>query len=161
MKEALSPAQRRELRARAHGLHPVAMISEDGLSDGVLAEIERGLKTHELIKIRVFGADRDQREQLIAQICARTAAQPVQHIGNILVIFREKPVEEKPRAKPAASPARRTTARGAASARASTWTARPSFAPSRPRRFCPRRLWAPPVGRGRRATRTRPAGSGS
>ena len=84
----LTSSRRRALRASAHALHPVASISQNGLSDAVLAEIDRGLKAHELIKVRVYGAEREAREALLAEICARLEAAPVQHIGNILVVFR-------------------------------------------------------------------------
>jgi putative YhbY family RNA-binding protein len=102
----ITPAERRALRARAHALHPVAAVSQHGLSESVLAEIERSLKAHELIKVRVFGTERDARAALMAEICAKLAAAPVQHIGNILVIYREKAEEKKPapaaKAKPKA-----------------------------------------------------------
>jgi putative YhbY family RNA-binding protein len=103
----LNSSQRRALRARAHSLHPVASISQNGLSDSVLAEIDRGLKAHELIKVRVYGAERTEREALMIEVCTRLEAAPVQHIGNILVLFRENPESEKPAApsprKPAAA----------------------------------------------------------
>src|SRR6266704_6143743 len=87
----LSPTRRRELKARAHALDPVVLIGAAGLSPAVLAEIERSLKSHELIKVRVPGADRSGREAILEEICRRTGAQPVQHIGKILVLFRENP----------------------------------------------------------------------
>jgi RNA-binding protein len=93
---ALVPHRRKALRARAHALNPVVMIGEAGLSPGVLAELNRSLKSHELIKVRVLGADRHARGALLAEICVRTGAQPIQHIGRILVIFRENP-DLKPR----------------------------------------------------------------
>src|SRR5712691_9134370 len=85
----LSPTRRRELKARAHALDPVVLIGGAGLSPAVLAEIDRGLKSHELIKVRVPGADRPGREAILEEICRLTAAQPVQHIGKVLVLFRE------------------------------------------------------------------------
>jgi RNA-binding protein len=84
----LSPARRRELKARAHKLDPVVFVGGAGLSPQVIAEIDRSLKSHELIKVRV-NADRDEREAMLEEICARTGAQPVQHIGKVLVVFRE------------------------------------------------------------------------
>jgi putative YhbY family RNA-binding protein len=87
----LTPAERRALRARAHTLHPTVMIGEPGLSPTVLAEIERSLQCHELIKIRVLGAGRDTRAALLSVICERTGAQPVQHIGRVLVMYRKNP----------------------------------------------------------------------
>lgn len=87
----LSPARRRELKARAHALDPVVLIGGSGLSARVLAEIDRSLKSHELIKVRVNGADRATREAMFEEICGQAGAQPVQHIGKILILFREEP----------------------------------------------------------------------
>ena len=87
----LSPSRRRELKARAHALDPVVRIGGVGLSPAVLAEIDRALKSHELIKVRVNDADRSAREPIPEEICRQTGAQPVQHIGKILVLFRENP----------------------------------------------------------------------
>ncbi|MBT0960745.1 ribosome assembly RNA-binding protein YhbY [Denitromonas iodatirespirans] len=102
----LTPAQRRELRARAHHLNPVVSVAGNGLSPSVLAEIDQNLKAHELIKVRVYGEDRDARSQLMADICEQTGAASVQHIGNILVLWREAPVEDKPVAEVKPKPAR-------------------------------------------------------
>ena len=96
MKE-LNSAERRALRARAHQLHPVIMIGEAGLTPAVLKEIDIALKSHELIKIRVPGKDRSTREALIGEICAALDANPVQHIGKILVIFRLRPEPAEPK----------------------------------------------------------------
>jgi RNA-binding protein len=106
MPKELTPAERQVLKGRAHRLHPVVQVGPDGLTPGVVAEVDRALKAHELIKVRAGGADRDAREQLLAEVCAATAATPVQHIGKILVIYREEP---KPPA--AAPPARRPSPR--------------------------------------------------
>jgi RNA-binding protein len=91
----LSPAERRALRARAHALNPVVIIGNGGLTPGVMAEVERSLKAHELIKIRVGGMEHDERESACEAICAQTGALPIQHIGKVLVVYRKHPVEEK------------------------------------------------------------------
>ena len=87
----LSAQQRRSLRARAHALDPVVLIGAAGLTAEVLTEIERNLLAHELIKIRVMGAGRDERETFLDALCRETGAAPVQHIGKVLVVFRERP----------------------------------------------------------------------
>lgn len=91
----LTPEQHRALRAAAHHLHPVVTVAGNGLSDTVLKEIDRGLKAHELIKVKLAGIERDEREALLADICERLGCAPVQHIGNILVLWREKPEAPK------------------------------------------------------------------
>lgn len=91
----LSPAQRRELRAKAHHLNPVVTIAGNGLTPSVVAEIDRSLQAHELIKVRVQGAEREQRDALSVELCQALDAAAVQHIGNILVIWRQRREEEK------------------------------------------------------------------
>jgi putative YhbY family RNA-binding protein len=106
----LSPSERKLLKARAHALKPVVAIGNDGLSAAVLKEIETCLKAHDLIKIRVTGDDHDARQILLGEICNRTGASPVQHIGKILVVFRENLEAPAPTAKKRAArkQARRT-----------------------------------------------------
>ena len=90
MKE-LNPAERRALRARSHALRPIVMIGGAGLTDTVLREIDRALASHELIKIRMLGDERDARERALERICGALDAAPVQLIGKILIVFRPKP----------------------------------------------------------------------
>ncbi|TMI04120.1 MAG: ribosome assembly RNA-binding protein YhbY [Betaproteobacteria bacterium] len=87
----LNPAERKALRARAHKLEPVVMIGGKGLTDEVLAEIDRALTAHELIKVRAAGLEREAREEAFAAICRKTAAEAVQQVGKICVIFRKNP----------------------------------------------------------------------
>jgi RNA-binding protein len=90
---SITPEQRRFLRAQAHHLNPVAMIGDAGLTEAVIKEIERGLASHELIKIKVHGGDKEARETQLTEICTQLNAAPVQHIGKVLVVYRpaEKP----------------------------------------------------------------------
>ncbi|HAG76042.1 MAG TPA: ribosome assembly RNA-binding protein YhbY, partial [Thauera sp.] len=110
----LTPAQRRDLRARAHHLNPVVTIAGNGLTPAVLAEIERALQAHELIKVKVQGTEREQRDALMQALCASLEAQAVQHIGSILVVWRERREQDKPAAAPEKKPARAATAKSAA-----------------------------------------------
>lgn len=87
----ISSAQRSQLRAEAHRLDPVVMIGEAGLSAAVSKEIELALNAHGLIKIRVAGDDREQRIAIYDTICASLGAEPIQHIGKLLIVYRPKP----------------------------------------------------------------------
>jgi len=102
----ITPTQRRALRARAHDLHPVVSISQKGLTETVLQEIDRSLTAHELIKIRVYDTEREQREALLTELCSTLKAAPVQHIGHLLVVWRENPAVTED-AAPAKSASRR------------------------------------------------------
>ena len=93
----LTPAQRSELRSEAHALNPVVIIGAEGLTKAVLAEIDRSLAAHGLIKIRVFGDDREERIGIYEAICEELGAAPIQHIGKLLVLYRPKKDAEKGR----------------------------------------------------------------
>jgi len=93
----LTPIERRALRAAAHPLQPVVAIShKEGLTAAVLNEIENSLKSHELIKVKLHGIERDDRATLLLEICTALNCAPVQHIGNILILWRENPEKAAP-----------------------------------------------------------------
>jgi putative YhbY family RNA-binding protein len=94
----LTPVERTALRAEAHGLNPVVMIGEAGLTEAVLKEISSSLDAHGLIKVRVFGDDREERVAIYERICEELDAAPVQHIGKLLVLYRPKKDAVKERA---------------------------------------------------------------
>jgi len=110
----LTPEQRRVLRAAAHHLHPLVAIAGKGLAPTVLQEIDRSLTAHELIKVKLQGIEREERTAILDQICTELLCAPVQQIGNILVLWREKPEETKTAAAPKRNPKPRTKKQAAA-----------------------------------------------
>ncbi len=95
----LSPAQRKEKRADAHHLDPVVMIGNDGLTEAVSKEVDAALAVHGLIKVRMASEDRAAREAALAQLSESLGAAPIQHIGQLLVLWgppvpKEKAVRE-------------------------------------------------------------------
>jgi RNA-binding protein len=138
---ALKSSRRSELRAQAHKLSPVVIVGDKGLTDEVIAEIDRSLKAHELIKVRASSAERDARGTWMETICGKLGAEAVQQIGKVLVIYRQNEDEEKQAKKPARAvkrePAGSKTAppRGISRPRSRTPSARPE---SEPRRRRPR-----------------------
>jgi RNA-binding protein len=108
----LSSRRRSELRAEAHKLSPVVIIGDKGLTDEVVAEVERSLVAHELIKVRALTGEREAREAWLEALCERLRAHAVQQIGKVFVLYRENPKErEKPTLGPGPSRAK-TRARG-------------------------------------------------
>ena len=89
----LAPQEKKRFRTIAHSLSPVVTIAQKGLTESVSEEIERALTQHELIKIKIFAADRESRKALTLEICKAANAELIQSIGNVAVIFRaaEKP----------------------------------------------------------------------
>ncbi|OAJ58001.1 RNA-binding protein [Paraburkholderia ginsengiterrae] len=106
----VSSDQRAELRSQAHALKPVVLVGAEGLTDAVLAEIKVHLAAHQLIKIRVFGDEREERIAIYEQICDQLNAAPIQHIGKLLVIWKPETEQPAVKAKRGALPSAREAA---------------------------------------------------
>ena len=84
------------LRGLAHSLSPVVMIGNNGLTENIFKEIELNLNAHELIKIQVAGDDKEARKAMYLDICTKTNAVAVHHIGKQLVVYRaSETIKEK------------------------------------------------------------------
>jgi putative YhbY family RNA-binding protein len=90
---SLTPRERAHLKARAHDLEPVVHVGQAGASAAIVAEVDRALTAHELIKVKLAGADRTTRQELTDRLCEATGAVPVQQVGRVLVLWRPRPEE--------------------------------------------------------------------
>lgn len=84
----LSSAQARFLRGQAHDLKAMLQVGEKGITPALISEVSAALEHHELIKLKVAGADRDQRDAMIAELATQTGATLVQRIGHVAVLYR-------------------------------------------------------------------------
>jgi RNA-binding protein len=82
---------RKKLKRIAHHLDPVISVGDHGLSANVLAETDRALRDHELIKVKLHTADRDDRASLSNELATQCSAAIVQKIGKVIVLFRANP----------------------------------------------------------------------
>lgn len=89
----LSNKQKKHLKGLAHSLKPVVLLGQNGLTEGVLAEIENALNFHELIKVKVATDDREMKQLIVDAIVRETEAINVAKIGHIVVLYRQS--EEK------------------------------------------------------------------
>ncbi len=87
----LSQDQRKQYRAIAHHLKPVVIIAANGVTEGVINELERALNDHELIKIKVAAGDREERVELLEEVAKLTRSELVQTIGRVAVLVRKNP----------------------------------------------------------------------
>ena len=84
----LNPDVKKQYRALGHNLNPVVTISGNGVSEGVIEEINRALEDHELIKIKLMISDREIRQLAAREVCKKTRSELIQEIGKIALIFR-------------------------------------------------------------------------
>ncbi len=92
---AITEQQRRKLKKLVHHLKPVVLLGQKGLSESVINEIDIALETHELIKIKLSGEDREERKGIIDEICAKTGADFVHSIGHVAAFYRRHPKNPK------------------------------------------------------------------
>lgn len=85
---SLSRETIKRYRTLGHDLKPVVMISDKGLSEGVVNELNRALEDHELIKIKVSITDRDARKTILQSITETCQAELVQEIGKMGIFYR-------------------------------------------------------------------------
>ena len=99
MASPLTNKERAHLKARAHALEPVVHTGTAGITDAVVAEVDRALTAHELMKVRIGGEDREQRVARGDELCARTGATAVDRVGKVLILWRPRPLEADEPAK--------------------------------------------------------------
>ncbi|MBB3142508.1 RNA-binding protein [Halomonas organivorans] len=87
----MSQAQKKAFRSIGHHLDPVVTVSENGLSEGVLAELERALRDHELVKIKLALPEREDRAAMLEALVAESDAELVQKIGKVALFYRHNP----------------------------------------------------------------------
>ena len=85
---SLTQEQKKQFKSIGHHLKPIVTIADNGLTEGVLAELDRALNDHELIKVRITVEDRETKQMLIQEICQASGAELVQVIGKMAILLR-------------------------------------------------------------------------
>ncbi|MGD9597859.1 MAG: ribosome assembly RNA-binding protein YhbY [Steroidobacteraceae bacterium] len=86
----LTERQRKHLKGLAHPLSPVILVGGGGVTEGVVAETARALHDHELIKVRVRGAGRAERDAMLGRLATATESALVTRIGHVAVLYRPR-----------------------------------------------------------------------
>ena len=98
----LNKSLKYKLKASAHALKPVVLMGAKGLTAEVMLEIDHALLANELIKIKLTGVERADKQSVVNSITAATAAELVQLIGHVATLYRENPELHVPKTKPVA-----------------------------------------------------------
>lgn len=91
MANTLTSRERADLKARAHALEPRVQVGGAGVTDQLVAEVDRALTAHELIKVKIATDDRAGRAAMGDEIAARTGASVVHRVGKIVILWRKAP----------------------------------------------------------------------
>ncbi len=88
---SLTSAQKKAFRSIGHHLQPIVTVSENGLSEGAQQELERALRDHELIKVKLAIAEREERQAMVEELVAISGAELVQTLGKVALLYRHNP----------------------------------------------------------------------
>ena len=80
--------QQKRFRAIGHQLNPIVTIGGNGFSESVMAELQRALEDHELIKVKIHAEDREDKAETIATLVKLTNSELIQSIGHVALIYR-------------------------------------------------------------------------
>jgi RNA-binding protein len=87
----LNTAQRTHLRRLGHDLEPIVLVGQNGISPNLVAELERALNDHELVKVRARVGDRELRDGILDGLAKTTGAEIVQRVGHVGLYYRRNP----------------------------------------------------------------------
>ncbi len=88
---SLTPSQIRYLRSLAHDLNPVLLLGNKGATEAVVKELGQALDSHELVKVKLSGGDKEDRQAQIDVLAGGTQAEKIHQIGHVVVLFRRNP----------------------------------------------------------------------
>ena len=84
----LTSKQRSTLKSLATRMEPVAQVGKGGISDNLIRSLSQALEARELIKVTVLKNSETEAEDLIRELAEATFSEPVQVIGNKVVLYR-------------------------------------------------------------------------
>ena len=94
MPATLSSRERAQLKARAHALEPIVRLGHAGITPELVAEVDRALAAHELIKVSIAVEDRGERRALGDALAAQVDGTAVHRVGKVLILWRARPQDQ-------------------------------------------------------------------
>lgn len=88
--------QKQFLRGSAHAMSPLVQIGQKGCTPELLKEIDVHLEKRELIKIKFVDLkEKDQKNEILAQITTETSAEVAGTVGHTAVLYRQNKDPQK------------------------------------------------------------------
>ena len=87
----IDPKRIKELRAKGKALVPIVQIGKDGLTENILTEIKKQLRTRKLIKIKAspaFFDGKDKKAEARA-LAESLKADVIDQVGFVIVVAKD------------------------------------------------------------------------
>lgn len=81
--------QKKYLRGLAHGLKPVVLVGQAGVTPAVVEAVDEALRAHELIKVRLH--EPEDKKATAAQLAESTGAELCGLVGHTVILYRRHP----------------------------------------------------------------------
>ena len=91
---SLSNSQIRDLKAQAQRLNASVKVGKQGLTPDFFTALDHALQHRELVKVK-FDEFKEQKKELALQLAHKSGSHLVMRVGNVVVLYRPKPSEEK------------------------------------------------------------------
>jgi Predicted RNA-binding protein containing KH domain, possibly ribosomal protein len=85
----LTVKERAGLRSAAQAIDSIFQIGKNGITENLITDLSAALEARELIKITVLKTADFSAKELIAELADSLGAEPVQAIGNKIVLYRK------------------------------------------------------------------------
>jgi RNA-binding protein len=92
---ALTERQKKHLRRLGHDLHPIVLVGQRGMNPGVVEELKLALEHHELVKLRVRAASREDRDAIFGELAGLSDSEFVFRIGNVGLFYKKNKTMQK------------------------------------------------------------------
>ena len=89
----MTSKQRSKLISLAMNISATVQIGKNGLTESVVEQIGTSLEDHELVKIGVLKTADVTAKGVITEVAEALGAEPVQAIGNKIVLYRRSQKE--------------------------------------------------------------------
>lgn len=91
----LTGKQRSYLRKKGNQMNPVVQVGKNGISSGLVEQVEEVLEAKELIKVRILDNSLYTAREAAEELAKKCEAEIVQVIGNVCLIYRRNEDEPK------------------------------------------------------------------
>jgi len=86
-------SRNKDLVRRGSELKPTVHVGKDGITEGLIEEIRRQIKDHELIKIKLLPSAEFDRNEAAQELAERSDTKVVEVRGNTVVLCNKRLIQ--------------------------------------------------------------------
>ena len=89
------------LKIKAKDLQALVRIGKNGLTEGIIHEVDKNIKKYKLIKVKLLKAlvDTVDRKEFAKELAEKTGSTLVQIVGSVAILYRKSSKEFNKRQK--------------------------------------------------------------